>query len=103
MTRPQDGDPVLHDCLTRFRTGTIAALLCREIDNDRARLHRSHHILADQQRRPLSRHLGGGNHDVSPLDMLVQHLLLTLPRRSGDVFGVSAFGRGLFFQLHADK
>ena len=52
--RPQDGDAAVHDDLVRPRQLAVAAALGRQIDDDRARRHRFHHLGRQQDRRPLA-------------------------------------------------
>ncbi len=53
----------VHD-LIRFGERAVAALANRHVDNDRARLHRFHHLLGDEDRRGAAGNQGGRDHNV---------------------------------------
>src|SRR6187431_1920448 len=55
---------VLHHYLVGDAERAVAALLHREVDDDRARLHRRNRLLGDEPRRWTAGDEGGGDDDV---------------------------------------
>ncbi len=66
---PDDRHPATDDDLAGAGEGAVAAVLGREVHDDRPRTHRGHHLLRDERRRGLSGDEGRRDDDVDVLGL----------------------------------
>ena len=101
IRRTQDEDAMMLDVFVHAGQLAVAALGGSDVDHDRARLHRFHHVAGQENRRTLAGHLGRGDHDVGGGEAGLEDGALLFEELLGDFFGIAAaaFSRGHLRQV----
>jgi hypothetical protein len=95
--------PLISTTLPGCAPSTLPAALDREVDDDRARPHRAHHLGGDQARGRTPRNERGGDDDVLLLDVLGHQRGLLGLVVLGHFLGVAAGGLGVLEFLVLDR
>ena len=98
-----DRDAFAHNHLTRNRQFAVAALFGRQIHDDAARAHGTHHLSADQLGRRFAWDQGGGDDDVDVLGLLGEDGALSLLEAFAHDFGVAADAAAFFLIIDAHE
>ena len=85
-------NPMLHGDLRELCQLAVTALLDREIDDNRARLHAFHHRFRHQNRGFTARNKRGADDDILLFDRLGDQVGLLLPIACAHFLGVAACG-----------